>query len=99
MSVMANRLESFGGDVQAYAKAATQLRNEYQTLLEDFGALQSMWTGEAHEALQQRFMADYETLGSVVEYLEAMGSSLDNAEEAYTSCESAVSSIINGLSF
>ena len=99
MSVMANELRHFGSDVQTYAQAATELRSAYQTLLEDVQALQAMWTGEAHDSLEQRFMGDYQMLGSVVEYLEAMGASLENAEQEYTSCESAVSGIINGLSF
>ena len=99
MSVMANDLRSFGSDVRSYTQAATQLRSEYETLLADMQALQGMWTGEAHESLEQRFMADYQTLGSVVEYLEAMGRSLENAEKEYTSCENTVSGIINGLSF
>lgn len=99
MSVMANDQQRFSGDVKQYDQAVRQLRTTYQTLLDDMNKLQGMWTGEAHEDLQQRFVADYEMLGSVVEYLEAIGHSLDNAEQEYGNCERSVAGIINDLAF
>ena len=97
MSVMANDSRRFGADVSDFASAVQRLEHEYVALQTKMAALQGMWTGEAHDTLQARFSADYAELGLVVEYLRQMRASLNNASQAYASCESLVRQTIADL--
>ena len=97
MARIANDLGKFGGDVQEFKALCTRLRTAHQTLASDFGALHSMWEGEAHNALTERFQEDYAVLGDLVDYLTALEQSLDHANDEYHRCENNVAGIIDSI--
>ena len=97
MSVMANDLRQFDGDIQAFNAAYRQLSTEYANLLSNMQALGSMWTGEGHDALDARFAGDYQQLGAIVEHFGQMAQALGSASQLYASCERDVRAIIEDL--
>ena len=98
MSVMANDTRRFGADVASFRSGVTRLGASRNKLKSDMSVLQNMWTGEAHEALQSRFEADFEKLEDLVHHFEMLATSLEHAQGEYETCENSVSTIVDDLS-
>lgn len=87
-----------GSDVQSLRSSLKKTRNDVEQLRRQMEQLNTMWTGEANNAMRQRFQLDYESMTSLCNFLEALINDLESAQQSYDRCEDNVSSAVRALS-
>ena len=97
MAFVANDLRRFSGDTHVYSQAVQQLAADVEALSHEMSGLQSMWTGEAHDALDARFQSDLRQLEQVLRFAQQYERSLNSADSEYERCESRVSGLVNAI--
>ena len=94
---MGNNLGRFKSDVQEYKDLSQKVNSEYQNLKEQIDLLNTMWTGDAHDALITEFKKDDEQVQQMLSYLKKVEKNLDTALKAYTDCENQAGEMIQSL--
>lgn len=94
---MGNDLNKFGKDVQEYTDLKNSIDKEYQNLKDQIEILNSMWTGDAHDALMTEFKQDDEQVKEMLSYLKKVEKNLNRALDAYRNCENSVGETIHSL--
>lgn len=97
MDRVANDLARFDEDAQAFTSLCKTFRASCELLHDEMNALQSMWTGEAHDAMSSRFAGDYEDLLSLLDYAEGVSRGLHEAYREYDQGERSVASAIDAI--
>lgn len=94
---MGNDLGKFKSDVQEYKDLSQKVNSDYQDLKGQIDKLNTMWTGDAHDALITEFKKDDEQVQQMLAYLKKVEKNLDSALKAYTDCESQTEELIHSL--
>ena len=95
--IMANELERFRSDIDAFEKACKSIDDNYKNMFEEIRALDAMWEGPTHDAFVRQVVQDSESMEEIVEYLKEILEDLRYAHKEYTGCERQVSDIVNSL--
>lgn len=75
------------------AKARTCLNN----LKEEMEEMNAMWSGKANLAFRMQIDSDYRFLESILEIMDKLSDSIDNAGKEYVKCENEVLSTVNSI--
>jgi len=94
---IANDLERFAADIEAYNTSLTGATNEYKGVFEEINSLNTMWTGNAHDTFMNQFNADANTMKEMLDVLKQFGTDLETAKKEYTQCEQSVEQIISAV--
>ncbi|MCR5526156.1 MAG: WXG100 family type VII secretion target [Lachnospiraceae bacterium] len=94
---IANDLERFAADIEAYNTALSGAESEHDGVFSDINSLNSMWTGNAHDTFMNQFNADSDTMKEMLKLLKQFGTDLENAKKEYTQCEQSVEEIISAI--
>ncbi|MBQ9438653.1 MAG: WXG100 family type VII secretion target [Lachnospiraceae bacterium] len=94
---MANSLPTFRVKIDDFDRAYGTLVQDFEEVVRQMNALNGMWSGQAHDALLQRFGEDQRTVQNMLEYMKALSEDLNFADQEYVRCEGAVSGIIDVL--
>ena len=97
MEIIANDLPRFLGDIGDYENAFSSFRTHFEQLNEDMAALNSMWEGEAHDALVASYEKDKARLQELSNLLEQIMNEMKFAHEEYSRCENNVSQTIDSI--
>lgn len=94
---IANNLTGFKGNIEDYERGYQQLVRDFEAVMTHMRALNGMWTGEAHDALMQRFERDRNTTQEMIDYMRQLLDDLKYANTEYIKCENAVAGIIGSI--
>lgn len=92
-----NNLTSFKGGIENFDRGYRNLVRDFDSVVSHMRALNSMWTGQAHDTLMQRFERDRNTTQEMVEYIRQILDSLQYAYAEYSKCENNVAAIVDAI--
>lgn len=94
---IANNLPVFNNSISDYDRAYQALVRDFSEVVSQITALNAMWTGQAHDALMERFRVDQNDTQAMLDYLRELLDDLRYAHQEYTRCENAVAGIIDAI--
>lgn len=94
---IANNLSIFKNHIEDYNRGYRELVRDFESVQSHIRALNSMWTGEAHDALMQRFERDRRTTQEMLDYMEQILEDLQFANAEYVKCENTVAGIVDSI--
>lgn len=94
---IANNLSSFKGNIEDYDRGYRQLVRDFEAVVTHMRTLNGMWTGEAHDALMQRFERDRNTTQEMIDYMRQLLDDLKYANTEYIKCENTVAGIVDSI--
>ena len=97
MSIIANDLPRYQGDIDDYSTSYNRLIEETQMLAAHMTDLNQMWEGEAHAALIATFAADYAKLQELNAELYRYRQDMQYAHGEYSSCENQIAAMIDSI--
>ncbi|MCR4891177.1 MAG: hypothetical protein K5989_03195 [Lachnospiraceae bacterium] len=94
---IANNLTTFKGHIEEFEKGYRSLVNDFDALVQNMHQLNSMWVGDSHDALMQRFEEDRVTVQGMADYIRDILNDLKYADSEYVKCENEVANIIDSI--
>lgn len=94
---IANNLSTFKNNIEDYDRGYRDLVRDFEAVTSHMKALNSMWTGEAHDALMQRFERDRGITKDMIDYMKQILDDLRFANTEYTKCENTVAGIVDSI--
>ena len=94
---IANNLTTFKNNIEDYDRGYRELVKDFESVITHMKALNGMWTGEAHDALMQRFDRDSATTQEMIDYMKQILNDLQFANTEYTKCENIVAGIVDSI--
>ena len=96
-SIIANHLQRFDGNITNYYAGFKQLELNYQSMLQHFAELDTMWTSESKDELTNKFNDDRKRGDEMITNLMETYKEMKFAHTEYTTCEKRVEGIIAQL--
>lgn len=94
---IANNLSTFKNNIEDYERGYKDLVRDFDDVNSHMKALNGMWTGEAHDALMQRFERDRKTTQDMIDYMKQILDDLQFANTEYVKCENTVAGIVDSI--
>ncbi len=94
---IANNLSTFKNNIADYERGYRNLVKDFNDVVVHMRDLNSMWTGEAHDTLMQRFEQDRRVTQDMIEYIRQILDDLSYADTEYTKCENMVAGIVDAI--
>lgn len=89
--------EQLKRDNQELIDNTAKARNSLNSLKEEMEEMNAMWSGKANLAFRMQIASDYRFLESILENMDKLSDSLNNAATEYVKCENEVISTINSI--
>ena len=94
---IANNLTTFKSSIEDYDRGYRELVRDFESVVTHMRALNNMWTGEAHDALIERFERDRNTTQDMIDYIKQILGDLQFANSEYIKCENTVAGIVDSI--
>lgn len=94
LEIETNRLSA---DIADLKRLVSRLKTTSEKMMGGINALSSMWEGEAKNAFTVQFQSDYKTILSMIDTLNKLIKSLENAKSKYNTCENTVGNIVHSI--
>lgn len=94
---IANNLGTFKNNIEDYDRGYRELVKDFESVQTHMRALNNMWTGEAHDALMQRFGRDRNVVQEMLDYMKQILVDLNFANTEYVKCENTVAGIVDSI--
>ena len=95
--IIANDFSAFDTSISDFSAAYKALVNDFDEVVKEMDSLNGMWTGQAHDALLERFKQDKAVVRGMLDFIRDIISDLNYAESGYRRCENNVNHIVNSI--
>jgi len=90
--------DQMGKDVQNLRQRLDQARSHLLQLKDYMERMDRMWSGQANQAMRQRFQDDYQAITELCDLFQRMIENDDQAQKNYRACANEVDDIVTRLS-